>query len=187
VYVNESDRHEHELISRNRQFVRLLGEHELRLAGYVHTLIPSWHDAEDILQNTKLRLWEQFDSYRPNADFAGWAFTIAGYLVREYRKRCQREKVFFNDELLEKLTQRLRVNSVSSIWDDRVSALVGCVKALNDASRRLLRLSCMGNRKIKDIASDLGQTPSATYQAISRIRRGLIECVRQRLQESKVS
>lgn len=167
---------------RNREFVRLLAEHELRLAGYVHTLVPAWHDAEDILQNTKLRLWEQFDSYRPDADFAGWAFTIAGYLVQEYRKRCQRQRVHFNDVLLEKLSRRF---SNASAWDDRTTALVECMRTLNTASRKLLRLFCTDRRKIKDIALDLGQTPSATYQALSRVRRSLLECVRNRIQEGK--
>jgi RNA polymerase sigma-70 factor, ECF subfamily len=180
VNVEPSD--DQNLNLRNREFVRLLAEHELRLAGYVHALVPAWHDAEDILQNTKLRLWEQFDSFRPNTDFAGWAFTIAGYLVQEYRKRCQRQRVHFNDELLAKLSRRF---ANASVWDDRTSALVECVKTLNTASRKLLRLFCTEHRKIKDIAHDLGQTPSATYQALSRIRRGLLECVRNRIQEGK--
>ena len=172
-----------ELNRRNREFVRLLAEHELRLAGYVHTLVPSWHDAEDILQNTKLRLWEQFDSFRPDADFAGWAFTIAGYLVQEYRKRCRRQRVYFSDALLERLSRHF--TAAPSVWEDRASALVECVKTLNAASRKLLRLFCTERRKIKDIAHDLGQTPSAAYQALSRIRRGLLECVKDRLQEGK--
>ena len=167
---------------RNQEFVRLLAEHEHRLAGYVHTLVPAWHDAEDILQNTKLRLWQQFDSYRPEADFAGWAFTIARYLVQEYRKRCQRQRVHFSDELLERLSRRF---AASSTWDACTSALVECVKTLSAASRKLLRVFCTERRKIKDIAQDLGQTPSATYQALSRTRRLLLECVQNRLREDK--
>jgi RNA polymerase sigma-70 factor (ECF subfamily) len=181
--LTRMSRPDHQALNdRNREFVRLLAGHELRLAGYVHALVPSWHDAEDILQNTKLRLWEQFDSYRPDEDFAGWAFTVAGYLVKDYRKRCQRQRVQFSDALLEKLAQRF---AVSSAWDHRTSALVECVKTLNAASRRLLRLFCTDRRKIKDIAHDLGQTPSATYQALSRTRRSLLECVRSRLGEGK--
>ena len=164
----------------NREFVRLLAENELRLAGYIHALVPAWHDAEDILQNTKLRLWEQFGDYRPEEDFAGWAFTVAGFLIKEYRRRRERQKVYFSDELLKNLSQRL---SATSVWDDRTSALVECVKRLNSASRRLLRVFCTERRKIKDIAADLGQTPAAAYQSLSRIRRGLLDCVKNRLRE----
>lgn len=165
---------------RNHEFVRLLAEHELRLAGYVHAMVPSWHDAEDVLQNTKLRLWKQFDSYRPDEDFAGWAFTIARYLAKEYHTRCHRERIHFSDELLEKIAHRF---ATPSAWDNRTSALVECVKKLNAASKKLLYLFCTEQRKLKDIAHDLGQTPAAAYQAMSRVRRGLLECVRTRMQE----
>ena len=70
---------------RYREFVRLLAEHERRLTAYVHALIPLWQDAEDVLQNTKLRLWEQFDSFRPDGDFAAWAIVVATYMVRAHR------------------------------------------------------------------------------------------------------
>lgn len=177
--MNSPENHDQEL--RNREFVRLLGEHELRLAGYIHTLIPVWHDAQDVLQETKLRLWEQFHTFELGTDFAAWAFTVAGYLVRAHRKRSQRRRVCFSDDLLDELSQQIPV--VSLVEEDRVSALVECVKGLDAAGRNLLRRFCMGHKKIKDIAGDLGQTPAAAYQALSRIRRLLFKCVEKRLQE----
>ena len=169
---------------RYREFVRLLVEHERRLTGYVHTLVPSWQDAEDVLQDTKLRLWEQFDSFRPEADFAAWAVAIASYMVRAYRKRCQRQRVCFSDDLLEKISQHIPAIS-SSRNDNRLLALVECIKTLSGASRKLLRAFCIGHRKIKDIAGELDQTPSATYSALFRIRRSLLECVQIRLHEER--
>ena len=69
--------------------------------------------------------------------------------------------------------------------DARLSALVECVEALSNASRRLLRLCCMGQRKIKDIASEIGQAPSTTRVALFRIRQSLSECVERRLREEE--
>lgn len=166
---------------RNREFVRLLAEHERHLEGYVHALVPVWQDAEDILQNTKLRLWEQFDSFRPDADFAAWAIAIASYMVRTHRTLSQRQRVCFSDDLVEKISQH--IPTASSRQDDRISALVECVRALSNASRKLLRLFCTGQRKIKDIAGELDQTPSATYSALYRIRWSLFDCVQKRLRK----
>jgi RNA polymerase sigma-70 factor, ECF subfamily len=168
--------------AKNREFVRLLAEHDRRLSAYVHTVIPLWQDAEDILQDTKLRLWEQFDSFQVGTDFAGWAITIAGYIVRVHRTRCQRQRVCFSDELLARITQHMSTSSVTS-RSDYLPALVGCIKALNDASRKLLRLFCTRNQQIKDIARDLGQSAPATRMALLRIRRSLFDCVQKRLQE----
>ena len=167
-----------------REYVCLLAEHERQLSGYVHALIPLWQDAEDVLQDVKLRLWEQFESFRRDADFAAWAITIANYMVRAHRKRCQRERVCFSDELLEKISRQVSAIS-SSGRDERVSALMECARTLSDASRKLLRLVCVGHQRIKDIAHDLGQTPSTTRKALHRIRRTLFECVQKSLQEEK--
>jgi RNA polymerase sigma-70 factor, ECF subfamily len=180
--VERPDDQQHKLS--NHEFVRLLASHERQLSGYVHTLVPLWQDAEDILQDTKVRLWEQFDSFRREGDFGAWAIAIANWMVRTHRKKCQRQRVCFSDRLLEKMSQHLPAIS-SPIQDERALALMECVMALNDANRHLLRLSCTGQRKIKDIASELGQTASATYTGLFRIRRSLFECVQRRLHEEK--
>lgn len=164
------------------EYVRLLAQHERQLAGYVHALVPSWQDAEDVLQNTKLRLWEQFDSFQPGTNFAAWSFTIAGYMVRTHRKNQHRERICFSDDLLEKLSQCAPV--VAAIEPDaRLTALMECVKSLSNAHRKLLRLCCMGQRKIKDIARELGHSPSTTRVTLFRIRQSLSECVERRLRE----
>lgn len=168
----------------SHEFIRLLAEHERRLASYIHTLVPVWQDAEDVLQNTKLRLWEQFDTFEIGTDFAAWAFTIAGYMVRTHRKSCQRQRVCFNDVVLQRIAEQVSAISTSA-HDDRLSALVECVKKLSAANRKLLRLWCRQDRKIKDIAEELGQSASATYSNLFRIRRGLLECARRHLHDEK--
>lgn len=179
--VKTPDDQDRELI--NREFVRLLAEHERRLSAYVHTLIPLWQDAEDVLQNTKLYLWEEFDSFQSGTDFAAWAFTVASYMVRTHRKHCQRQRVCFSDDLLEKIARHVSTPFSTVVCEQRQLALVECVNALSGARRKLLRLFCTGHQRIKDLASDLGQSPPAVRMALLRIRRSLLECVQERLQE----
>lgn len=171
---------------KNREFVRLLAEHERRLSAYVHTLIPLWQDAEDVLQNTKLYLWEEFDSFQSGTDFAAWAFTVAGYMVRTHRKQCQRQRVCFGDDLLDKIVRYMSTPSSSSVHERHLLALVDCVNALTSARRKLLRLFCTSHQRIKDLATDLGQSPAAVRMALLRIRRSLFDCVQERLQKEQV-
>ena len=99
-------------------------------------------------------------------------------MVRAHRTLSQRERVCFSDKLLEKISRNIPPVNKSK-RDDRLFALVECVKALNSASRRLLRLVCVGHQRIKDIADELGQTPSTTRKTLFRIRRTLFECVQK--------
>ena len=80
-------------LDRDQQdFVRLLVEHERRLEGFILALVPNWAVAEDIAQETKLRLWEQFGQFDRNQDFGSWACTIAYYQVLSYRKSNKRSR-----------------------------------------------------------------------------------------------
>jgi len=177
--VSQLDLHDRDL--HRREFVRLLAQHELRLAGYIHSLIPQWNDAEDVLQETKLRLWDQFDQFRPGAEFVPWALTIANYMVLAYRKTCQRQRLYFNDEVLQRIAER--VPEVSLMEGNRVSALVRCAGMLSANSRPLLRRFYVERESVKQIAEELSQTTTATYQALSRIRRSLRTCVERRLRQ----
>jgi RNA polymerase sigma-70 factor, ECF subfamily len=164
--------------------MRLLAEHERRLTTYVHVLVPLWQDAEDVLQETRCRLWEQFDSFQPDTDFGAWSRTIAYYAVLTYRTHCRREHVCFSSELLEKIFKDIPPDA-SSKCDDHVPAMLECIKTLNIASRELLQRLFRKRQRVKDIAYDLGLTPSGVRMALLRIRRLLSKCVENRLQEEK--
>ncbi len=81
---------------RTAEFVQLLKQHDRRVSAYVYSLVLDWNDAEDIVQETSVRLWEQFDEYRVDEDFGAWACTIARYMVMAYRKRVQRDRLHFS-------------------------------------------------------------------------------------------
>jgi DNA-directed RNA polymerase specialized sigma24 family protein len=42
-----------------RQFIRLMTKHERLVYGYILSLVPNWADADEILQETNIRLWEE--------------------------------------------------------------------------------------------------------------------------------
>ena len=54
---------------RVNQYIQLLAKHERRLRGYILALVPNYADAEDVAQDVRIRLWEQFDRYDPAKDF----------------------------------------------------------------------------------------------------------------------
>jgi RNA polymerase sigma-70 factor, ECF subfamily len=162
------------------EFMRLLAEHERRLTAYVHVLIPLWQDAEDVLQETRGRLWGQFGSFEPGTDFGAWSRTIAYYEVLTYRTHCQRERVCFSNELLEKISKNIPPIA-DSRGDEHVPLLLECVKTLKVSNRDLLQRIFGKHQQIKDIARELELTPSAIRVAFHRIRRSLAKCMEERL------
>ena len=55
---------------RNEVFVELLMLHQQRLYGFIYTLVPNPADAEDLLQQTSLVLWQKFRRVRSRQEFS---------------------------------------------------------------------------------------------------------------------
>src|SRR6056297_854003 len=64
---------------RYEQFVSLFTRHEPGLRAFVRSLVFSWDDANEIMQNTGLVLWRKFDTFDPETDFMRWACVVARF------------------------------------------------------------------------------------------------------------
>lgn len=68
-------------------FNLLVERYSDRLLNYLYGFVKSRAKAEDLLQETFLRVHRNRHAYRPIAKFSTWLYTIAGNLARsEYRK-----------------------------------------------------------------------------------------------------
>lgn len=167
----------------NREFLALLGQYELDLAACVHALVPSWHNAEDILQETRLQLWQEFETFRPGSDFLAWARTVARYVVRKSIAESQRKPL-----LLSSKVQDLVIDTLIEVYgpsDQRLETLADCIKRLSEGALDLLQRCYIDRKKAKDVAAEMGRSVAGTYMALSRIRRELFDCVEERLHEDE--
>ena len=48
---------------RKAEFARYLADHQARLYGYIHSLVPDLNHADDLYQQTALVLWNKFDEF----------------------------------------------------------------------------------------------------------------------------
>jgi RNA polymerase sigma-70 factor (ECF subfamily) len=168
---------------RTAEFVRLLTQHERRVYGYILSLVPRWADVDEILQETNVRLWEQFDSYQPQADFGAWACTIAHYQVLTFRKRTERERSHFSQQFVELVAAES--TALADEADVRFSALEECLGKLPASQRQLLRQCYGGKSTLKEVAATLGRSVAATYKLVSRIRHLLHQCIQRRLEAER--
>ncbi|MBN1396292.1 MAG: sigma-70 family RNA polymerase sigma factor [Pirellulales bacterium] len=170
--------------ARTRQFVRLLGAHEQELSGYVISLVPNWADADEVIQETKLRLWEQFDHFDATKDFGAWARAIAYFMVLAYRKRSQRASARFSQRFVEAVS-----NEAASLATEAYplrQALNDCLDKLSQAARELLWACYAGRETIKDVAIRLGRSVRGTQRAVANIRAELQACIEKVMRKEKM-
>lgn len=168
---------------RSVEFMRLLSQHERRVYSYILSLVPRWSDADEIQQETNVRLWEQFDTFRQGTDFCAWACTIAYYQVLTFRRRLDWERRHFDDGLLELIAEDSK--AVLPETEDRMTAMEACLDGLLPPQRQLLRQCYDGSTTIKQVAAAVGRTVAATYKSVSRLRQILHECIERKLRRER--
>src|SRR6059058_6691756 len=89
--------------ARSRLFLRLFLQNERRLYAYILTLLPRRADADDVLQETSLVMWDKFDAAAPPADFLAWARRVAYHKVLDFYKKARRADARLGRVFLEKV------------------------------------------------------------------------------------
>jgi RNA polymerase sigma-70 factor (ECF subfamily) len=156
-------------------FVRLMTEHQGRLFAYILSLLGDPDRANDVLQETNVVLWRDAREFRPGSNFKAWAFRVAHFQVMAFRQRQIRDRLVFEDDLIEALAFGAR--EADEMFESRQERLAGCLEKLAPAQREMVRRRYAEGLSVSAIAQDRGMTPNAAMQALFRIRQALIHCV----------
>lgn len=167
----------HHGADRNEVFVELLTLHQRRLYGFIYTLVSNPADAEDLLQQTNLVLWQKFHEFDLDRSFPAWACGIAHFLVLNYLKEKRRSHVVFSDELITRLAETRCTEEDANLVDP--VNLAGCIEALSEPDRKLIELCYTATDSIKAAASALGRPAASVYVSLVRVRRLLMECLQR--------
>jgi len=169
-------------VKRSEQFVRLLKKNERRLNGYVLSLVHNWNDADDIVQDVAVRLWQQFDDYDPTADFGAWVCKIAYYQVLTHRKRKGRERLRFSEKFAIAVADEIAAITAES-GDDQ-ERLRQCLEKLGAGERELLRDYYSGVTVI-ELAQKFGRSAASLYKNLAILRRALRACIERAAQRDE--
>jgi len=170
---------------RTEAFLRLLAEHERKLAVYVTGLVACPQDAQDILQEGKIVMWRQFHQFELGTNFAAWARKILFYQVLAYRRRTKRDRAeTLSDRMLEILSEESEAALRERKWQEREAALEACVRKLNEEHREILDMRYRDEASIERISRRTERTEGAVYRLLSRLRKNLHLCVEKELQST---
>jgi RNA polymerase sigma-70 factor, ECF subfamily len=166
---------------RNAVFVELLTQHQRKLYGYIYSLVPNASDADDILQETNIFLWNNNHEYRLGTNFMTWACRVAFLRVKNFLRTKNRSRLYFNPKLLSELSD-MRVD-LAEVHTIHSMLLINCLEKLSSESQKLLRLRYDGKHSIQEVAEQMGRPVGSLYNTLSQIRHKLWECIRFALKE----
>lgn len=166
-------------------FIQLMAGHQRHLHAFIKSLVPTYADVDDILQETSLALWEKREQYDAGRDFLRWACGVAHIQVLRHRRKMATDKLWFNDEVLALLAGQLLEET--QLFEFRREALDQCVQRLPADDRRVVELRYQDGSTLSDVTLALGSSARSVQRTMARVRRVLHRCISAKLREWQVA
>tara|TARA_B000000532_G_scaffold240157_1_gene230636 strand:+ start:800 stop:1369 length:570 start_codon:yes stop_codon:yes gene_type:complete len=153
-----------------------------KLLNYIYQFVHDIDLAEDLLQDTFLKLYTHKNSYKNIAKFSTWIYTIAGNFAKTELRKTKRRKTYSNSELIYS-EDELVVPDFSNEADNEIlnkslkNDLKDCLSKLPLDFRTIIIL-----RDIQELSYDeisiIIELPLGTVKSrINRARLKLYECL----------
>ncbi|OUT60902.1 MAG: hypothetical protein CBB71_06455 [Rhodopirellula sp. TMED11] len=160
-------------------------QYQAMLLGYAANRLPDLDAAQEVVQLTFIRAYEQLNEYQPQRDFGVWLCVICKHFILSELERQRREfrnLGQFSDAL------RLRVGERMAELSDNdqrqsLSAMRECLTALQSQAALVVRLRYEERQSCRSIAESLNRTVTWVSSTLSRSRRALRVCIERRLDE----
>ena len=157
------------------EFVQRLTASQSAMYAFIVSLLGGANDADDVLQETNMKLcrrWSQYDREQP---FLRWAYAFARFEIMAYRKSKQRSRLVLDNTLVATIAGELEESSENA--DSRLKLLEVCLKRLNARQRELIFARYGRGEAVRDIAARLSRPENAMAALFYRLRKILADCV----------
>jgi RNA polymerase sigma-70 factor (ECF subfamily) len=177
-------------------FAELVSRYEGRLVRLMRTIGPKSDMAEDLAQETFLRVFRARKRYEAGAKFSTWLFTIAGNVARNAARSLGRRKEISEadagrGDLTPSSPALLTHNrpDASGLMptrlvegDERAAIVRAAVESLSERQRMAMMLSRFENMSYQEIADAMNLTDKAVKSLLSRARVNLKEILQPYIQ-----
>ncbi len=157
-------------------FEQLLKLYRRRLFSYLIKLTGDKNTAEDLFQETLIKLWQNFPVYNEQNKFGSWLFSIAHNAAMDYfRKNKLRNSVMNCGELPE---QNNDITPHSEYLANELKAMVdAAIEVLSEKQREVFILRQYSDLTFKEI-SEITNEPLNTvlghmHYAVNKIKKTL--------------
>jgi len=162
-------------------FAEIVARYERRVYSLARRLAPSAADAEDVLQETFVRVYRKLDTFRGEARFSTWLFRVATNCALMARRRRRRQPTVSLDAYLPaferggrhmRAADHGRAARAEELLDRRrlTRALRAALARLPDRYRTPLVLRDLEDLETREVARVLSLSEAAVRQRVHRAR-----------------
>ena len=161
------------------EFVQRLTAGQSALYAFVVSLMGGVDQANDVLQETNLKLCQRAGEYDAAQPFLRWAYAFARFEVMAWRKRQTRSRLVLDDELVARVAADFEDQAPQA--EHQLAALEACVEKLPSHQRELVAARYREGLPVQEIAAQSGRPENAVAAMLYRVRKALAHCVENSL------
>ena len=157
-------------------FLQLYQSTDRTIYSFILSILKNSQDAEEIMQETYMKIWTSASSYQSKGKLLAWIFTIARNLC--YMKF--REQKYRSDLSLDDLAGNEQGEPCSKIEDaaDKV-VLKAALEILKEEEREIVLLHAAAGLKHREIAEALGMPLATVLSKYNRAIKKLGQYLRE--------
>ena len=163
--------------TRRRGFDTMVSLYSEPLYWKIRHIVLTHEDADDILQNTFLKVWANIDAFENRSKLSTWIYRIAINESLDFLRRKRNETRLYSTDM-EHVSERLTADE----WFDgdlTQARLQEAITKLPNAQRLIFTLRYFNEMKYKDIAEALNRSEGAVKASYHIAVQKIISFFRQ--------
>lgn len=158
-----------------KDFITLLSLNQIRIYSYIVGMVGNFSDADDIIQETTLTMWQKFFQFETGTDFLSWGISIAHYKILEFRKKNRVPQI--SDELIRQLHDK----APEKLKDANIyiEKLEDCLKKLTPNDYTLINQRYMSGYTVAELSKRFNVTIQSIYLRLAKIQGLLTRCIKR--------
>jgi RNA polymerase sigma-70 factor (ECF subfamily) len=156
----------------NKGFSLLLRKYQERLYWHIRRMVVEHEDANDVLQNTCIKIYKGIGKFKGNSQLYTWLYRIASNEAITYLKKQQRLKSTSLSDEETNLENKLKADAFFD-GDEIQRKLQAAIQTLPEKQRLVFNMRYFDEMSYKDISASLntsvGALKASYHHAVKKI------------------
>ncbi|MFZ4426143.1 MAG: RNA polymerase sigma factor [Saprospiraceae bacterium] len=160
-------------------FRHLIGKYQERLYYHIRYLVSDHEDANDVLQNTLLKVFQGIAGFEGRSSLFTWLYRIASNEAVSFLNKKKTGTLVTNDTLMEYLSNTMPATGHFD-GEDLQRRLILAMQQLPDKQRQVFVMRYFESMSYKEISAILdtseGALKASFHHAVKKIERYFHDC-----------
>ena len=150
--------------TRHKAFTLLVNQYSEKIYWVVRHIVGGHEDADDVVQNTFVKLWNKMDDFRGDSKLSTWIHRVAVNEALDFLRKEKKHKDNLADTTLDSSAVSGSISSFNDAYfdgDEIDKLLREIIDTLPDAQRTVFCMKYYDNMQYKEISEILGTSEGA--------------------------